>query len=175
MKYLILNNQNGIFSNYKLGINDIENNLITDYHLNCLNVIIKIDKSLKETSHLLKSAKSFSFKIESDIKEGRNRNFIFPEDLIIDRVYIDYLNLDIANFMELKIIPEDVANSADDEVKKPEDISLIPENSELEKALNEKDITDLRQILKDAEVSFFAGATKEALIKKILENNLKIC
>lgn len=161
MKHLILNNQNGIFSNYKLGINDIENNLITDYHLNCLNVIIKIDKSLKETNRLLKSAKSFSFQIESDLKEGRNRNFIFPEDLIIDRVYIDYLNLDIANFMELKIIPEDV--------------SLINENIELEKVLNEKEIADLRQILKDAEISFFAGASKEVLIKKILENNLKIC
>ncbi len=76
--------------------------------------------------------------------------------------------------MELKIIPEDVSNSADDEVKKPEDISLVLENSELEKSLNEKDIADLRQILKDAEVSFFAGASKEILIKKILEN-IKIC
>lgn len=168
MKYLVLNNKHTALAQYELGINEIDD--VNNYLLVSTITLIKIEKNLQETNCLLKSDKSFSFKSPSDLIQGRQRNFTFPENVIIDKVYVNYLNLDIANFISLKMLPENVVKTALDE-----DTNPIVDLAKEGEVLKTKDIAELRQILKDNNITFFPGAKEQALIKKISENNIKIC
>lgn len=107
MKYLILNNLHSRFNNLENGVvdeKDISNISNLNYLLASTATIIPINEDVKEKKLFLKANKDISFQTKEDLSQNRKRIFILKEGTLLNRVYIDYFNLDIENFDEIKII-----------------------------------------------------------------------
>jgi len=96
---LILNNHIPGLQEFLLGqtVNN-KKAKINEYIINCTNAVIEMP-ALDLTQKLYKATQAFRFVF-------KEKHYTMPIDIIIDLAIIEYFELDLSNFIELKMIQE---------------------------------------------------------------------
>ena len=122
---LILNNHIPGLQEFLLGqtVNN-KKAKINEYIINCTNAVIEMP-ALDLTQKLYKATQAFRFVF-------KEKHYTMPIDIIIDLAIIEYFELDLSNFIELKMIQEaqevEEAEEAEITIKKRGRKAKITEN-----------------------------------------------
>ena len=96
---LILNNHISSLQEFLLGqIVNNKDGKINEYIINCTNAVIEMP-ALDLTQKLYKATQAFRFVF-------KEKHYTMPIDIIIDLAIIEYFELDLSNFIELKMTKE---------------------------------------------------------------------